>query len=71
MYKVVGGTLTEATYATQTAATGTLGNGAGVQVIGNSPSQVNSFDGLIDEAFIVGSVLTSAQMLQTGTLRGL
>jgi hypothetical protein len=71
MYKVVGGALTEATYATQTAATGTLGNGSGTQIIGNTANQAASFDGLIDEAFMKGSVLSSAEMLQIGLLRGL
>lgn len=71
IYKVVGGVLTEATYAIQDAATGTLLNGVGALDIGSNFLQNVTFDGMIDEVLIVGSVLTDAQKLQVGLLRGM
>lgn len=56
-YKGVSGVLTEATYTTHTAASGTLGNGGGDLVVGNAAGQNVTFDGLISRAFVLGRML--------------
>lgn len=67
-YKGVGGVLTEATYNTQTAMTGTLNNGGGGYIIGNISTAAQTFDGLIDEYFVKDRVLTLAEMQQIALL---
>lgn len=62
LYKLVSGVLTEASYTTQTAATGTLANGVGDLVMGNAAAQHITFDGLIDDVFVDDRVYTSDEM---------
>lgn len=65
IYKAVDGVLTEASYTTQTAMTGTIADSSGNPfVIGGLSTGAQCFDGLIDEYFVVNRVLTSAEMQQ-------
>lgn len=70
-YKGVSGAVTEATYSTQTAATGTLAATGGDLFIGNRQLADQTYDGLIDEVIMCNSILTTAQMLQMTLLSGL
>lgn len=68
IYKGSGGVVTEATYATQTAASGTRVAPLGA-VIGNF-SDVRTWDGLIDEVVVFNRVLSAAEMLQITAAAG-
>lgn len=70
-YKGIGGAVTEATYSTQTAGTGTLSASGGDLYIGNRQLADGTYDGLIDDLVMFNYVLTTAQMLQITTLSGL
>lgn len=62
IYKGLAGAVTEASYTTQTAATGTRVAPVGA-VIGNF-GDVRTWDGQIDELIVCNRVLTAAEMLQ-------
>lgn len=62
IYKGVGGVLTEATYGTQTAMTGTLNVASSTQVVGNVAAATQTFDGLIDRFTQWDRVITPAEM---------
>lgn len=68
IYKGVSGAVAEATYATQTPATGTRVTPIGA-VIGNF-ADVRTWDGLIDEVLIFNRILTAGEMLQITQLLG-
>lgn len=68
LYKYIAGTLTQFTYAVQTAGTGTLITTAGAFNIGNRSGLDGTFDGLIGPALEVPSVMTTLQMQTFGDL---
>lgn len=62
IYKGVNGVITEATYATQTAGSGSKTAWAATKNIGNNGALSRTFDGLIDEYGFVNRVITLAEM---------
>lgn len=71
IYKYVAGALTEATYVTQDAMTGTIVSPADALWIGATTAGTFLFNGPIDEYFICPSVLSTVQMAQLGAAAGL
>ena len=62
IYKGLNGVVTEASYALQTAGSGSKSAVAAAKNIGNAGALSRTFDGLFDEFAIFSSVLTTAQL---------
>lgn len=65
------GAVNELTYSTSTISVNALANSSGAMLTGNNNANTRTVDGLIDEAIIFPSVLTTAQMLSIVQASGL